>query len=230
MTSRVPAYRQAQVEIKKYIEMHRLRFGDALPPEGQLAIELGMSRPSLREGMKSLESLGVVESRHGEGVYVKAFSFDSIIENLPYAFIADGYNLRDLLQVRAAIEVGAMPAILKYITPDDIATLRDLAAKMQEKARVGQLYEQEDREFHSLMYRRLGNSFLSTLTDLFWQVFHRLNFSAGQPDHWLVEATANDHMEIVNMIEANNHEGLAQAYQKHFNTIFIRMEAASPTT
>ncbi|MGQ7932583.1 FadR/GntR family transcriptional regulator [Paraburkholderia sp. D1E] len=226
MTARVPAYRQAQVEIKKYIEQHRLRFGDALPPEGQLAQELGMSRPSLREAMKSLESLGVVESRHGEGIYVKAFSFDSIIDNLPYAFIADGHSLRDLLEVRAAIELGAVPAILERITADDTRALRELAARMLEKAQARELYEQEDREFHATMYRCLDNPFLSTLTDLFWQVFHRLNASTGQPEHWLVEATARDHMEIVNMIEARNLEGLAKAYRKHFNTIFVRMDTS----
>jgi DNA-binding FadR family transcriptional regulator len=225
MTPRVPAYRRAQVEIKKYIEDHRLRFGDSLPSEGDLAQELGMSRPSLREAMKSLESLGVVESRHGEGIYVKAFSFDSIIENLPYAFIADGHSLRDLLQVRAAIEMGAVPAILKSITLEDIRTLRELATRMLEKALAHELYEREDREFHATMYRRLDNPFLSTLTDLFWQVFHRLNFSTGQPEHWLVEATAHDHMEIVIMIEANDLGGLSKAYQKHFNTIFARMDA-----
>ncbi|MFL9947212.1 FadR/GntR family transcriptional regulator [Paraburkholderia agricolaris] len=227
MTARIPAYRQAQVEIKKYIEQHRLRFGDALPPEGQLAQELGMSRPSLREAMKSLESLGVVESRHGEGIYVKAFSFDSIIDNLPYAFIADGHSLRDLLEVRAAIELGAVPVILERITADDTRALRELAARMLEKAQAHQLYEQEDREFHATMYRRLENPFLSTLTDLFWQVFHRLNSSTGQPEHWLVEATAVDHMEIVKMIEARNLEGLAKAYRKHFNTIFARMDTSS---
>jgi DNA-binding FadR family transcriptional regulator len=226
MTSRIPAYRQAQVEIRKYIEKHELRFGDALPAEGQLAQELGISRPSLREAMKSLESLGVVESRHGEGIYVRAFSFDSIIDNLPYAFIADGHSLRDLLQVRAAIEMGAVPAILACITADDVHTLRELAQRMVAKARANQLYETEDREFHATMHRRLDNPFLSTLADLFWQVFHRLNFSAGQPEHWLVEATARDHVEIVDMIEARDLEGLVKAYRKHFDTIFARMDGA----
>ncbi|MDE1179329.1 FadR/GntR family transcriptional regulator [Paraburkholderia sp.] len=225
--TRIPAYRQAQVEIRRYIERHDLHFGDPLPSEAQLAQEIGISRPSLREAMKSLESLGVVESRHGEGIYVKAFSFDSIIDNLPYAFIADGHSLRDLLQVRAAIEMGAISAILECITLDDVRTLRKLAATMLEKAQAHELYEQEDRAFHATMYRHLDNPFLSTLTDLFWQVFHRLNASAGQPEHWLVEATARDHMEIVEMIEANDPVGLATAHRKHFNTIFARMDAAA---
>lgn len=77
MATRVPAYRQAQLEIKRFIEVNRLGMGDPLPPEAVLAKELGISRPSLREGMKALESLGIVESRHGEGVFVAPFSFDT---------------------------------------------------------------------------------------------------------------------------------------------------------
>jgi DNA-binding FadR family transcriptional regulator len=227
MTSRVPAYRQAQIEIKSYIEEHRLRFGDALPAEGQLAQDLGISRPSLREAMKSLESLGVVESRHGEGIYVKAFSFDSIIDNLPYAFIAEGHSLRELLEVRAAIEIGAAPQIVSRIAASEVARLRALAQQMLTRAREHELYEEQDREFHATMYQCLDNPFLSRLIDLFWHVFHRLNFSSGQPEHWLVEATAHDHIEIVDMLEAGDLEGLVRAYRKHFDTIFARMDVES---
>ncbi|RAR53340.1 DNA-binding FadR family transcriptional regulator [Paraburkholderia unamae] len=225
MTSRIPAYRQAQMEIKSYIERHGLRFGDALPSEGQLAQDLGMSRPSLREAMKSLESLGVVESRHGEGIYVKAFSFDSIIDNLPYAFIAEGHSLRELLQVRAAIEIGAVPEIHARIPAADVARLRVLAQQMLARAEAHELYEEQDREFHATLHQCLDNPFLSRLIDLFWQVFRRLNHSTGQPEHWLIEATARDHIDIVDRLEAGDLGGLVKAYRKHFDTIFARMDA-----
>jgi DNA-binding FadR family transcriptional regulator len=223
MTTRVPAYRQAQIEIKKYIEDHQLRFGDALPPEGVLAQDLGISRPSLREAMKSLESLGIVEARHGEGIYVKAFSFDSIIENLPYAFVADGRSIQDLLQVRAAIELGSVPAVLERITAEDVQTLRELASSMLKKAKAGELYEQEDRQFHATMYRCLGNAFLSTLTDLFWRVFHRMNQNEVPPTRKASEASARDHAAIVKMIENKDLQGLLAAYEKHFHTLFQRL-------
>jgi DNA-binding FadR family transcriptional regulator len=230
MTTRVPAYRQAQIEIKKYIEDHQLRFGDALPPEGVLAQDLGISRPSLREAMKSLESLGIVESRHGEGIYVRAFSFDSIIENLPYAFVADGRSIQDLLQVRAAIELGSVPAVLERIQPEDVQALRELASSMIRKAKAGEEYEQEDRQFHATMYRCLGNAFLSTLTDLFWRVFNRMDQNKAPPSRKESEASARDHAGIVKMIENKDLQGLITAYEKHFNTLFHRLEVAREKT
>jgi DNA-binding FadR family transcriptional regulator len=90
---RLPLYRQAQEQLKLFIARRELRPGDPLPSEGALAEDLGMSRLVLREATKSLEALGIVEARHGEGVFVSAFSFEPILDNLPYGFAADGASL-----------------------------------------------------------------------------------------------------------------------------------------
>lgn len=227
MATRIPAYRQAQLEIKRFIEVNQLGMGDALPPEAVLAKELGISRPSLREGMKALESLGIVESRHGEGVYVAAFSFDAIIENLPYSIVADGKNMYDLLQVRAAIELGVVTQVVDKIGADDKQHLRQLAERMVVAAREGRDFGQEDGEFHATMYRCLDNAFLSRLIDLFWRVFHRLNQSDATPDHWAMESTAKDHLHIVEMIERGDKAALLEAHQKHFHAIFGRLQKVS---
>ncbi len=225
MATRIPAYRQAQIEIKRYIEAQKLRPGDALPPEGVLAERLGISRPSLREGVKALESLGIVEARHGDGLFVSAFSFDSIIENLPYAAVADGKQLFDLLQVRAALENGVICDIVDRIGTEDKQRLRALANSMLDAARRNETFEKEDGEFHATLYRCLNNPFLSRLVDLFWQVFRRLNQASNfDVEQWSPEGTAKDHMRIVEMIESNDKAGLIDAQQKHFQGIFTRLQ------
>ncbi|MWR20551.1 GntR family transcriptional regulator, partial [Helicobacter pylori] len=112
---RQPVYLRAQDAIKSYIERHRLGPGAPLPSEVALAQELGTSRASLREGIKSLEALGIVEVRRGEGLFVKAFSFDSIFNSLPYSFAVDGRSLRELTQVRGALEEGLMWMVAECI-------------------------------------------------------------------------------------------------------------------
>jgi DNA-binding FadR family transcriptional regulator len=227
MATRLPAYRQAQMEIKRFIEANHLGVGDPLPPEAQLAKDLGISRPSLREGVKSLESLGIVESRHGEGVFVAAFSFDTIIENLPYSIVADGKSLLDLLQVRTSIELGAITQVIDKIGPEDKRRLRELAERMVTAAKQDRAFEQEDGEFHATMYRCLDNSFLSRLIDLFWEVFRRLNSADKKPDHWALQSTAKDHLRIVEMIEHGDKAGLLDAHKQHFKAIFARLEQSA---
>lgn len=224
MATRIPAYRQAQIEIKRFIEARQLKKGDALPTEATLASELGISRPSLREGLKALESLGIVESRHGEGVFVAAFSFDAILDNLPYARLADGSSIVDLLQVRAAIEVGLISEVVDRISPQDIQALRQLAEQMIEKARQKVMFAEEDGQFHALLFRCLENDFLSRLLDLFWQVFRRLHEANYDSNVWPMEDSAREHLKIVERLEAKDRAGLMEMHRRHFYTVFDRLK------
>src|SRR6266567_958567 len=92
-------YQAVQEEIKSYILKHRLVPGDAIPTEHELAQQLDISRNSVREAVKSLEALGILESRAGSGLYVRSFSFDSILNNLPYGLLFDLKVLMDLVEV-----------------------------------------------------------------------------------------------------------------------------------
>ncbi|MCV2370406.1 FadR/GntR family transcriptional regulator [Roseateles oligotrophus] len=223
-SNRVPAYRRAQIEIKQFIDNKGLKDGDRLPPEGWLAEELGISRPSLREAVKALESLGVIQSRHGEGIFVKAFSFDSILENLPYSLVAGDAQVKDLLHVRTFLELGAIPTVIEQIAPESVVKMRALAETMLVKARAHQTFEEEDRAFHVEMYRSLNNSFLLSLIDLFWSIFNNMHNAATQPatDPWAMEATALDHLQIVDMLEKKDGAGLLSAHRKHFDSILKR--------
>ena len=99
--------RVIQDQIKQYITDNRLGAGDLLPPEGQLATDLGVSRGSVREAVKALESLGIVEVRHGDGVRVRAFNFDSVFDLLSYGLVFDPVRAAEVLQIRVWLEVAA---------------------------------------------------------------------------------------------------------------------------
>src|SRR5260221_10589345 len=80
-------YEAAQTEIKEYIITHRLKSGDPLPTEMKLAEHLGVSRNSVREAVKALEAVGVLESRAGAGLFVSDFSFDPLLRNMAYGLM-----------------------------------------------------------------------------------------------------------------------------------------------
>src|SRR5688500_1711329 len=102
--SRGRLFESTQHAIRSYILQHQLKPNDALPNEGQLAVELGVSRTSVREAVKALESLGVLESRSGVGLRVRAFSLAPLIENMGYGIELDPTSLAELLQVRHHLE------------------------------------------------------------------------------------------------------------------------------
>ena len=228
--SKIPAHRQAQLAIKRYIDERQLQPGDGLPPEAQLAKDIGISRLSLREGVKSLEAVGILEARQGEGLYVKAFTFDSIFENLPYSFASDGKSLRHLLQVRTALEEGLVGMLANKTTPSQLQELERLTDSMFSKARTLQTFEDEDREFHRVLYSPLDNPFLNRLVDLFWEVFHRLGGSADIT-LWHLEQTATDHQAIVEALKRGQPAQITAAMHAHFQQIRERLgvpDAAQP--
>ncbi len=113
---RTPALSRAiQDQIKQYITERRLRPGDALPPETQLAADLGVSRGSVREAIKALESLGIVEVRHGNGIFVREFNFDSVLELLSYGLVFDRSKITEILQIRKWLEAAAIGEAVKLI-------------------------------------------------------------------------------------------------------------------
>lgn len=226
--TRVPAHRQAQLAIKRYIVEQKLRPGDGLPPESQLAKNIGVSRLSMREGVKSLEAVGILEARQGEGLFVKDFTFDAIFDHLPYAFDTEGQSLRELLQVRTALEEGLVGMLAGRITPEQIQELQRLTDQMLLKAQRGETFDDEDREFHRVLYIPLQNQFLDRLVGLFWEVFRRLNGNADIT-LWNLEQTAHDHQAIVNALRGNDPRDITAAMRAHFQQINRRLGEAQVT-
>ena len=103
--TRTPVHRQVQEAIRQFILENDLQPGSQLPPEGQLANLFGVSRNSVREGVKALEVQGVVEVRVGAGLFVQEFSFEPILETLPYGLLVDMGSIKHLLHLREVLDL-----------------------------------------------------------------------------------------------------------------------------
>ena len=90
--------------IKLYILQNNLKAGDMLPPELELADLLGVSRPTLRETLRSLEALGIVRTVHGKGRFIRDFNYDAMVENLNYSLRIHMDDFREIIDVRMALE------------------------------------------------------------------------------------------------------------------------------
>ena len=97
------AYRAAMAQLRNFIEKTNLA-GDRLPTETELAQTMGISRGTVREALKALEALGIVETKRGEGMFVQAFSFQTILRNIPCSIVFNPRELLELLEVRKALE------------------------------------------------------------------------------------------------------------------------------
>jgi DNA-binding FadR family transcriptional regulator len=167
-------YRTLQDRIKRYIVEHDLTAGAALPPETHIARDLRVSRSSVREAVKALESLGILETRPGKGLYVRPFSLDPVLDNLAYSILFDRGSILELLEVRGYLEVGHLPRAIGALSPAQMEALRELVEQMRQKGARGESFPEEDRLFHRTLAEASGNRLLVKLLDVFWTVFMRL--------------------------------------------------------
>ena len=217
-----PLHLSVQTALRHYIVDNRLEAGDPLPPEGELARQLGIGRNSVREGIKALESLGVLEVRRGVGAFVRAFTLTPLLENLPYAFGDSLREVQDILQIRQALELSLIETVLQSITEAQLDELRRILQAMEIKAARGQDFAEEDRAFHQALFAPLGNHMLLAMIDAFWTVFHRVAGPARLETQEPMK-TWRDHAVIFDAVSARDLASAKRRLSEHYTGIATRL-------
>jgi DNA-binding FadR family transcriptional regulator len=214
-----------QDAIRAFILDNKLRAGDPLPPETDLARQLGVSRNSVREAVKALESLGILETRRGSGLFVQAFSFDPLLENLSYGLLFDLRELAELLEIRRTLETGLIGATMREMPDTAVATLGAVTAAMAELANRGENFADEDRRFHQVLFEPLGNQTLLKLLDVFWLTYREASrhTDMGNPD---LKSTYQDHAAIYEAVAATDVTEARAALDRHYAGIASRLARA----
>ena len=122
-TEQVVAY------VRNLIERGALRPGDRLPAERDLATQVGVSRPTVRAGLRALAAMGVVQSRHGSGTYIPDGPPALGIEPLSFLAALHGFTRDEMYEARRILEVGAAGLAAERATPEQMATLAEEVAE-----------------------------------------------------------------------------------------------------
>jgi DNA-binding FadR family transcriptional regulator len=212
--------------VKQYILDHGLNPGDPLPPETQLAHELGVGRSSVREAIKALQSLGIVQVRHGDGLYVREYNFDPILETLGFGIRFDTTTLSELAQIRFLLEGAAIEDAVKRIGLQDLDRLDNLMQVWKGRVAAGEPHSDLDEEFHRILYGVLNNQTLVKLFQVFWIVFANLKDPVIQ-DIKPADQEWHDHQAILEAVKARDANLARQRLMDHFDHLRKRIERAT---
>jgi DNA-binding FadR family transcriptional regulator len=222
---RQPLYQAAQEEIKAYIIRHSLGPGDPLPPETELAQQLGIGRNSVREAVRSLEAVGILETRQGSGLFVRGFSFSSILSNLPYGMVFQVKELTNILEVRSYLEHATVERVLKSATPEQLTRLHDLLERMRQEAERGAYSADDDRLFHQILYESVDNRLLVEIMDIFWVVLQQVQQHNPLPAPFDPMDTYRRHARIVEALENHDVQAMRAAFHRQYIGIEARLHA-----
>ncbi|BCY09855.1 FadR/GntR family transcriptional regulator [Actinoplanes sp. L3-i22] len=216
---------EVQQLIKQLILERGLAAGDPMPTELELQEQVNVSRNSLREALKALQAVGIVEIRHGFGMYVGTMSLVSLVDELTFhgrMSLQAGHNdLRHLVEIREVLESGLIRQVIAA-PGAPAAELAEVMDRMEAEARAGLVTPDTDKRFHELLYEPLGNPLVIQLLAAFWDVYHALHPDLGEADESPTEIAAR-HRRVYDAVRAGDVEESIAAVHEHFSGIRRRL-------
>ena len=210
-------YEKVAEQIGLLIAAGEFASGDRLPSERELARQLGVSRPVLREALVTLEISGSVEVRGGSGCFVTATP-----DTVPRAFADGGPSPFEVIHARTVIEVEIAGLAAEKATPDDLAFLEETIAIMRADITADRDTRETDRLFHIRLTEMAGNSVLSGIVGDLWShmtapVFDRLGANSGLRD--TDSTTVIEHMRIIDAVAARDARAAREAMAVHLERV-----------
>jgi len=144
-------YEQIIDHLKSYILDNNLQPGDRLPTEAVLAEKLGVSRLSVREAFKVLESLGIVEIKTKDGTRLKSLTMKPVADHLRFLLDVDRTSIREMAVARQVLESALIPMIIESADASDFQAMETAIARMRELAQRGEAFPEADMQFHQAL-------------------------------------------------------------------------------
>ncbi len=154
---------EAIQRIKKMIRSGRLSAGDRLPPEREMAAQLGLSRNALREAVRALALLNILEARQGNGTYVTSLDPDRLMEPLDFILSVGDATRLHLGEVRGFLEAGAAYLAAKGISDSEILEIEKCLRALKAQMDDSQAFADTDAKFHALVLQGSRNPLLTRL-------------------------------------------------------------------
>ncbi|AOF54287.1 FadR/GntR family transcriptional regulator [Rodentibacter caecimuris] len=217
---------ELQDKIKALIIKRNLKSGDLMPTENELIELLGVSRSSLREAIKSLEALHILDIKHGVGTFVSESSLIPMIRGLSFHtqlnLHSESNQLGNMLDIREILEYGFAPMVLSKITDEKITALQKYVANMEKCAKNGKFSPKDEYRLHVELYEPLNNPLLLQYLDAFWQIYHKVEKDLAEMQCSTTQM-AMYHKELIDAVEARDLVRMQRAILHYFQSIRQRL-------
>jgi len=210
-------------QIKQLILTRGLKPGDALPTEAELCETLDVSRSSVREAIRTLSSLDIVDVRHGHGTYVGQMSLDPMVEALVFRGVLSPDEsvdaLREVVEIRLALDLAMAERVVAGAQDADHEELEALVAEMVEKAGRGETFLEADRSFHTKLFSVTGNRLAEQLVGAFWDVHTAVIPQLGIVQPADIELTARAHGDMLDAARRGDVDAYRKAVTAHYDPL-----------
>ncbi|HDN85063.1 MAG TPA: FadR family transcriptional regulator [Candidatus Aerophobetes bacterium] len=199
-------------EFRNALITRTLKPGDKLPTEIELSRRFFVSRNAVREAIKMLVALGVVEIKRGNGTYVAKGISTQIIDPLIFSLLLEGGVPDELLELREMLEIGILEIVLKKVTKKDINKMEKAIQLLEEDCKKGEtdreILRKHDLEFHYAFAGATHNPLIIKIAKTIWEMFKA---SIEKAVYSRPEDTVERHKMILKAIKEKNLEKAKEA-------------------
>jgi GntR family transcriptional repressor for pyruvate dehydrogenase complex len=209
----------------EYLLSGELSAGQRIPSERELAQALNIGRSGVREAIKSLNLLGLLEVRHGSGTYLSSSPSDLLPRVIEWGLLLGSRQTQDLLETRTFIEIDVAGLAAERRSEEDLARLQELLERMRQASAEVASYVAADIEFHLTIADASGNdvmaNLLRSIQSLLGVWASRVLHTAGE-----TETSLSMHVPIVTAIERQDVSGAREAMAAHMTRANARLRAS----
>lgn len=204
------------LQLREMIQRGELRPGDRLPPERDLAKLFGVSRPTLRAGIRSLAAVGVLQSRQGAGTFVVDTEGSPSLDSSPLRLMAalHGFTGTEMFEARQSLEMAIAGLAAERATGDQMASMAEELAGMYASMDEPEQYLLHDMRFHQTVAAASGNRILTALMNMVATILYDVRRKTVNRAHDLKES-AEMHRQIYRAIRDRNPEAARIAMRDH---------------
>lgn len=210
-------YEDVAKQIERQI-LKKLKPGDKLPSERELAEMLQVSRSSIRDAIRGLELMGLVEPRQGAGTIVRELSAESLLNPFANALKHRQELVAELLDFRKMLEPPLAARAATHASPDEISEMEEILQRQEEKLADGEAAIAEDAEFHYNIALASGNSVVLKLIDMVMDLLRDTRERSLQLEGRPQKSLAG-HRRILAAIKRHDAEAAKAAMRRHIEDI-----------
>lgn len=206
-------------QIKHMIVNGILKRGDKLPSERELVDQLQVSRTSIREALRALQIIGLVECRHGEGNYIREKFENSLFEPLSIMFMLHESTPNDIIEVRMIIELEAVAMAANKITDKELVSLAILVKNFKDSQSEDENVK-IDKKFHYEIARASGNFLLFNILNVISELIDSFIDDARRKiiiNEKNIELLAKQHEDIYEALQRRNPQEAIAAMKRHLD-------------
>jgi DNA-binding FadR family transcriptional regulator len=204
------------------LQQRKLKVGDAIPKEIELAETLGVSRTVIREALLRLRVMGLIESKKKKGAVITSPDLFGIIDKSMNPYILDQDTLKDMFELRLVLEIGMADFIFQRVTKEDVEELKEIVSNEPQATEHYLFNIEHEIAFHGKLYEITGNKTLKKFQKLLLPIFDYVHHSG------LLKKPANtkrfvSHKGLVDIIENGSPELFRNAMRNHLENHFARL-------